>query len=115
MVTYQEPTPSVPLNARSSCTESMATSNLTWAQPWTKTMLKNYAQNDPTALTLDNAYYRNLQKGFGPKNSGLCQFNGQRSRCVLQSLITAMIKLGTIRVKTGNEGEITQDCGSSNR
>jgi hypothetical protein len=78
-------------------------------------MLKNYAQNDPTALTLDNAYYRNLQKGFGPKNSGLCQFNGQRSRCVLQSLITAMIKLGTIRVKTGNEGEITQDCGSSNR
>jgi hypothetical protein len=86
MVTYQEPTPSVPLNARSSCTESMATSNLTWAQPWTKTTLKNYAQNDPTASTLDNAYYRNLQKGFGPKNSGLCQFNGQRSRCVLQSL-----------------------------
>ncbi|KAJ6990707.1 hypothetical protein NC653_019079 [Populus alba x Populus x berolinensis] len=81
------PTPSVPLNARSSCTESMATSNLTWTQPWTKTMLKNDAQNDPTALTLDNAYYRNhLQKVFGPKNSGLCEFNGQRSRCVLQSL-----------------------------
>jgi peroxidase len=79
-------------------------------------MLKNYAQNDPTALTLENAFYRNLQKGFGPKNSGLYVSLMAKDQDVFYShFITAMIKLGTIRVKTGNEGEITQDCGSSNR
>ncbi|XP_028802366.1 peroxidase 16-like [Neltuma alba] len=77
---------------------------------------------DPTTPWIfDNQYFKNLRQGKGLLTSDQTLFTDRRSRKLVnlfasnstafeQAFVTAMTKLGRIGVKTGNQGEIRQDC-----
>ncbi|GAV76015.1 peroxidase domain-containing protein [Cephalotus follicularis] len=77
---------------------------------------------DPTTpQKFDNAYFRNLQQGKGLFSSDQILFTDPRSKATAtlfesseaafeQAFVTAIRKLGRVGVKTGNQGEIRQDC-----
>ena len=77
---------------------------------------------DPvTPRTFDNQYYKNLQQGRGLLASDQALFTHKRTRDLVNlfasnntafeaSFVSAMMKLGRIGVKTGNQGEIRHDC-----
>lgn len=81
---------------------------------------------DPdTPRTFDNDYYKILQQGKGLFISDQVLFTDTRSRSTVdlfasnngafqQAFVSAMTKLGRVGVKTGNEGEIRQDCSKVN-
>ena len=77
-----------------------------------------------TALTLGNAIYHNLQKGFDLLGTDRVLASDPRAQVYVNLMaygqelfyshfITAMIEIGVIGVKTGNVGEMRKDCGSS--
>lgn len=84
------------------------------------------ALNDlTTPFVFDNAYYRNLQKGFGllatdqmlvfnPSTKPYVMRMAKDERVFFDYFASAMVKLGNIGVKIGTEGEIRHDCGSFN-
>ncbi|KAK4274356.1 hypothetical protein QN277_017586 [Acacia crassicarpa] len=77
---------------------------------------------DPTTPRIfDNQYFKNLQQGKGLLTSDQTLFTAARSRKLVNlfasnstafehAFVTAMTKLGRIGVKTGNLGEIRNDC-----
>ncbi|CAJ1972195.1 unnamed protein product [Sphenostylis stenocarpa] len=77
---------------------------------------------DPiTPRTFDNQYYKNLQQGKGLLASDQALFTHKRTRGIVNLFasnntafetyfVSAMIKLGRIGIKTGNQGEIRRDC-----
>lgn len=81
---------------------------------------------DPiTPRTFDNQYYKNLQHGMGLFTSDQVLFTDPRSRPAVnfwaqspssfqRAFISAMTKLGRVRVKTGSNGNIRQDCAIFN-
>lgn len=84
------------------------------------------ALNDVTTpFIFDNAYYQNLQKGLGllatdqmlildPMTGGYVKKMAENQNVFFDYFVSAMIKLGSIGVKTGKDGEIRRDCGSFN-
>ncbi|XP_010249421.1 PREDICTED: peroxidase 41-like [Nelumbo nucifera] len=84
------------------------------------------AFNDVTTpYTFDNAYYQNLQKGLGllatdqklyadPQTRSYVSLMAKDQQGFFDHFVSAMIKLGNIGVKTGNDGEIRRDCGFFN-
>lgn len=83
-------------------------------------------QNDvSTPLTFDNAYYQNLQKGFGllssdqilaldPNTQNYVNSMAENQKVFFQHFVRAMVKLGEYGIKTGSDGEIRRDCGVFN-
>ncbi|KAI3794125.1 hypothetical protein L1987_36752 [Smallanthus sonchifolius] len=81
---------------------------------------------DPnTPRTFDNVYYKNLQQGQGLFTSDQVLFTDSRSKPTVTSwasssqafnnaFISAMTKLGRVGVKTGQNGNIRQDCSAFN-
>ncbi|KAJ6804780.1 peroxidase 51-like [Iris pallida] len=81
---------------------------------------------DPiTPQTFDNQYFKNLQQGMGLFSSDQSLFVDSRSRPTVnewannseafkQAFVTAITKLGRVRIKTGTNGNIRQDCGILN-
>ncbi|KAL3502310.1 hypothetical protein ACH5RR_036759 [Cinchona calisaya] len=84
------------------------------------------AFNDVTSpFTFDNAYYLNLQKGFGllatdqqlflhPETRSYVNDMVEDQQIFFSYFVAAMIKLSQIGVKTGSDGEIRHDCGTFN-
>lgn len=82
--------------------------------------------NDPeTSMVFDNQYYRNLvtNKGLFQSDSALLSDNRTRrlvedlakdQQFFFQSWGQSFLKLTTIGVKTGDEGEIRSFCASTN-
>ena len=69
----------------------------------------------------DNQYFKNLVQGKGLLTSDQTLFTDTRSRKLVSlfasnskafelAFVTAITKLGRVGVKTGNQGEIRQDC-----
>lgn len=83
--------------------------------------------NDPdTPFQFDNEYYKILleQKGLFQSDSALVNDNRTRNKVVefansqgsfFESWAVSFLKLSTIGIKTGNEGEIRQSCSIPNR
>lgn len=81
---------------------------------------------DPTTPnTFDNVYYKNLQQGKGLFTSDQSLFTDNRSKATVnqfasnstafqQAFVTAITKLGSIQVLTGNQGEVRRDCTRPN-
>lgn len=81
---------------------------------------------DPvTPRTFDNQYYQNLVSGKGLFTSDEILFTDSASRTTVVdfannpgdfngAFVNAMIKLGRVGVKTGNQGEIRTDCSAFN-
>ncbi|KAF6161477.1 hypothetical protein GIB67_009356 [Kingdonia uniflora] len=78
-----------------------------------------------TARRFDNAYYQNLVAGKGLFTSDEVLFTDPESQSTVndfatnglnfnRAFSTAMIKLGRVGVKTGNQGEIRRDCTAFN-
>ena len=86
----------------------------------------NVQPNDvSTPQTFDNAYYQNLQKGFGllstnqilaldTNTKGYVNSMAEDQKVFFQHFVRAMVKLGETGVKTGKDGEIRRDCGLFN-
>ncbi|XP_071709620.1 peroxidase 51-like [Rutidosis leptorrhynchoides] len=83
----------------------------------------NLDVNTPNAF--DNMYYKNLQQGKGLLSSDQVLFTDSRSKQTVVSWATsqtafnnaftaAMIKLGRVGVKTGQNGNIRRDCSAFN-
>ncbi|KAJ4830634.1 hypothetical protein Tsubulata_936744 [Turnera subulata] len=84
------------------------------------------AFNDVTTpLDFDNAYYSNLQKGLGllgtdqilaldPRSRAYVDLMAKDNQVFVSHFIKSVVKLGTVGVKTGEEGEIRHYCGSFN-
>ncbi|GLJ08907.1 hypothetical protein SUGI_0098380 [Cryptomeria japonica] len=82
---------------------------------------------DPiTPRIFDNVYYQNLLSGKGLFTSDEVLFTDSRSTSTVNSFasntsifesafITAITKLGRVKVKTGNNGEIRRDCSAFNQ
>ena len=73
-----------------------------------------------TALTLGNAIYHNIQKGFDLLGTDRVLASDPRAQVYVNLMaygqelfyshfITAMIEIGVIGVKTGNVGEMRKD------
>lgn len=81
---------------------------------------------DPnTPKTFDNVYYQNLVAGEGLLTSDQVLFTDPASKPTVTNFATnpgsfaaafatAMVKLGRVDVKTGNQGEIRRDCSGFN-
>lgn len=80
---------------------------------------------DPSPLTFDNSYFKILQQGMGLFSSDQVLYTDPRSRptvdvfasdkqAFMRAFVTAITKLGRVRVKTGNQGEIRTDCTRPN-
>ena len=81
---------------------------------------------DPTTpAAFDNAYYRNLVQGRGMFKSDQVLFAEQLSRPAAttfadrpeefaSAFTAAMVRLGRVGVKTGDQGEIRRDCSAFN-
>ncbi|EHA8587644.1 Peroxidase [Cocos nucifera] len=81
---------------------------------------------DPfTPNTFDNVYFKNLVNGRGLFTSDEVLFTNPLSRPVVsnfaanqenffKAFASAMVRLGRVGVKTGNEGEIRRDCTAFN-
>ncbi|RIA04525.1 hypothetical protein BRARA_K01218 [Brassica rapa] len=81
---------------------------------------------DPTTpRQFDNVYYQNLQQGKGLFTSDQDLFTDSRSKPIVnlwasnaklfnQDFVNSMIKLGSVGVKTGRNGNIRRDCGAFN-
>ena len=84
------------------------------------------ALNDVTTpFIFDNAYYRNLQKGLGllttdqmlgvdPLTRSYVNLMARDQQMFFKSFVRAMMKMSTIGIKTGRNGEIRRDCSSFN-
>lgn len=82
--------------------------------------------NDPeTSLMFDNQYYRNLlaHKGLFQSDSVLLDDNRTRKQVLdfandqvgfFESWSQSFLKLTSIDVKTGDEGEIRRSCSTTN-
>ncbi|XP_041021773.1 peroxidase 16-like [Juglans microcarpa x Juglans regia] len=83
---------------------------------------RNAINMDPTTpRSFYNAYYRNLQQGKGLFISDQVLFTDARSKPTVnlfasnndafrRAFVSAITKLGSVGVKTGNQGEIRKDC-----
>lgn len=80
-----------------------------------------FAFFDPTPVTFDNAFYRNLQGGRGLLGSDQVLYSDRRSRAAVDNyasnqgaffndFVAAITKLGRIGAKTAATGEIRRDC-----
>ncbi|XP_044465663.1 peroxidase 51-like [Mangifera indica] len=81
---------------------------------------------DPvTPRTFDNQYYKNLVAGKGLFTSDEVLFTDHNSQPTVNdfakspgdfngAFVTAMVKLGRVGVKTGNQGQIRRDCTTFN-
>jgi len=80
-----------------------------------------FAFFDPTPVSFDNAFYRNLQGGRGLLGSDQVLYSDQRSRSAVDNYVSnqgafftdfvaAITKLGRIGAKTAATGEIRRDC-----
>ncbi|KAJ7539854.1 hypothetical protein O6H91_11G112100 [Diphasiastrum complanatum] len=78
-----------------------------------------------TPFVFDNAYFKNLQQGLGLLFSDQVLFNDPFTRqfvnqliaseeVFFQAFVDAMIKMTSIGVKTGTDGEIRRDCTAFN-
>ncbi|MCL7026008.1 hypothetical protein MKW94_028730 [Papaver nudicaule] len=78
-----------------------------------------------TPFKFDNAYYKNLRKGLGLLETDQKLFTDSVTRRYVlymakdeqfffSSFVSAMIKLGSIGVKVGADGEVRRDCGIVN-
>jgi len=76
---------------------------------------------DPTPVSFDNAFYRNLQGGRGLLGTDQVLYSDQRSRGAVDNyasnqgafsadFVAAITKLGRIGAKTAATGEIRRDC-----
>ncbi|XP_057831030.2 peroxidase 19 isoform X2 [Cryptomeria japonica] len=74
-----------------------------------------------TPFKFDSMYYNNLQLNLGllgtdqalmgdPRTKTLVQFYDKYGNNFFQDFSSAMDKMGSIAVKTGNQGEIRKDC-----
>ncbi|XWS63293.1 hypothetical protein CRYUN_Cryun06bG0082900 [Craigia yunnanensis] len=84
------------------------------------------ALNDVTTpFIFDNAYYRNLQKGFGlltkdqmlgvdPLTRSYVNLMARDQQIFFISIVQAMMKMTKIGIKIESNGEIKRDCGSFN-
>lgn len=87
---------------------------------------RNAINMDPTTpRSFDNAYYRNLQQGKGLFTSDQVLFTDARSKATVnlfasnndafrRASVSAITKLGSVGVKTRNQGEIRNDCTRMN-
>ncbi|KAF8687470.1 hypothetical protein HU200_043163 [Digitaria exilis] len=80
-----------------------------------------FAFLDPSPVTFDNAYFKNLQGGKGLLGSDQVLYSDWRSRGTVDhyatyqnaffgDFVAAMTKLGRVGVKTAATGEIRRDC-----
>nr|AEX55230.1 peroxidase ATP17a-like protein [Allium sativum] len=80
---------------------------------------------DPTKNSFDNAYFNKLQTGEGVLTSDQTLYTNPRTRSVVNAYAMnqalffldfqqAIIKMGLIDVKEGNQGEVRQDCRKIN-
>lgn len=80
-----------------------------------------FAFLDPSPVTFDNAFYRNLQGGRGLLGSDQVLYSDTRSRGAVDNyasnqgaffadFVAAITKLGRVGVKTAANGEIRRDC-----
>ncbi|TKW22922.1 hypothetical protein SEVIR_4G259900v4 [Setaria viridis] len=80
-----------------------------------------FAFLDPSPVTFDNAFYRNLQGGRGLLGSDQVLYSDTRSRGAVDNyasnqgaffadFVAAITKLGRVGVKTAVNGEIRRDC-----
>ncbi|KAI3949886.1 hypothetical protein MKW92_003909 [Papaver armeniacum] len=78
-----------------------------------------------TPFRFDNAYYKNLRKGLGLLETDQKLFTDSFTRRYVLTMakdeqfffnnfVTAMIKLSSIGVKVGTDGEVRRDCGFVN-
>ena len=76
---------------------------------------------DPTPVSFDNAFYRNLQGGRGLLGTDQVLYSDQRSRGAVNNyasnqgaffadFVAAITKLGRIGTKKAATGEIRRDC-----
>lgn len=82
---------------------------------------------DPvTPRAFDNAYYQNLVEGKGMFKSDQVLFSEESSRPTVRAFASqpaafasafagAMMRLGRVGVKTGDQGEVRRDCSAFNR
>jgi len=81
---------------------------------------------DPVSpITFDNKYYTNLQYGLGLFTSDQVLYTDGATKGIVDkfagnqkeffdAFVAAMIKLGRLGVKTGNDGEIRKVCTAFN-
>jgi peroxidase len=81
---------------------------------------------DPvTPVTFDNLYYANLVNGLGLFTSDQALYTDTATRPIVEkyaddqkaffdAFVDAMVKLGRVGVKTGNQGEIRKVCTAFN-
>ena len=80
-----------------------------------------FAFFDPTPVSFDTAFYRNLQGGRGLLGTDQVLYSDQRSRGAVDNyasnqgaffadFVAAITKLGRIGAKTAATGEIRRDC-----
>ncbi|WOL16158.1 peroxidase 51 [Canna indica] len=78
-----------------------------------------------TPITFDNVFYKNLMRGMGLFSSDEVLFTDERSRPVVRrfakdqssffkAFAAAMVRLGRLGAKTGEQGEIRRDCTAFN-